>query len=95
MKHSQLNQWIFFIQIMKLFFIAILIFNNSFKATSQRLNIYESPTKTSKIKFVPVTNNYKKRFWRATTELAIVQVLPWLSNRFVRKAAFAILILIA
>lgn len=59
MKHAQLNQWLFFIPIMKLFFITVVILNNSLPAASQGLNIYNSQAKTSKIKFVPVTNNCK------------------------------------
>jgi Domain of unknown function (DUF3943) len=31
----------------------------------------------------------KKRFWRAAGEWTMVQVLPWASNRYIRKAPFA------
>ena len=33
--------------------------------------------------------NTKKNFWRATAEWTLVQLLPWASNYYIRKADFA------
>ena len=58
---------------------------------SQQLNSYNNHFKIapSKINFTLPEAENKKRFWRAASEWALAQAIPWASNRYIRKAAFA------
>lgn len=60
-------------------------------ANSQELNTYLNQMSKLPAKECNsyLSLNCKKKFWRATSEWCITQLLPWASNRYIRKAAFA------
>ncbi len=74
-------------------FSLIIIFTAkvSLTAFAQELHIANQPATvkaeeyTSTLPAIPL----KKRFWRAAGEWTMMQLLPWASNRYIRKALFA------
>ena len=71
--------------------IIFFLLNCYLFSLSQDINIYNNQFKIAhaKINFtVPVAES-KKRFWRAASEWALAQAIPWSSNRYIRKAEFA------
>ena len=55
----------------------LAVYNNLFTIAPEKIG-YEVPVAAS-----------KKRFWMAASEWALAQAIPWASNRYIRKAAFA------
>ncbi len=68
-----------------------IILGNSLPAYSQDIYTAGQPFFKSKIEQGPLLTQdcSKKRFWRAAGEWSMMQLLPWASNFFIRKAAFA------
>jgi hypothetical protein len=91
MKQLQSNQLNSSVQLIKLFLPVIFIHILSLPTNGQDLYISNQQA-TSKIENNYTTtsvDNSKKRFWKAAETWTMMQVLPWASNRFVRKAPFA------
>ncbi len=78
-------------QTIKLLLILFIIESYAPGIVAQGLNIYNNQpaafNKTITLLSSPQKN--KKRFWRATGQWTMMQVLPWASNRFIRNADFA------
>ena len=80
-----------FYQIVKLTLFFILTNDTFLSASSQGLSVYNNQPSLLKTEYNylnPVINT-KKNFWRATAEWTLVQLLPWASNYYIRKADFA------
>lgn len=91
MKQKYINlPWTFSSTLIRMF-ITFVINYNFLSANAQELNTYLNAISKLPVKeyHTSLNVNCKKRFWRATSEWSITQVLPWASNRYIRKAAFA------
>jgi len=91
MKQASLYQSIFFAIITKLFLA--IVFTCAFAVTAGSQDLYIARQQAAikmknDISAAPASYS-KKRFWRAAGEWALVQLVPWASNRYIRKAPFA------
>lgn len=91
MKQTQTYRSTASLLILTMLLITIIIESYPLKAVAQELNIYNNRASMAAVKNIhaPSASNYKKRFWRATAEWTMVQLLPWASNCYIRKAGFA------
>ena len=78
-------------QCLKCIAVVLIILHSGFPASSQDIYISGQPVFNSNAEQRPLSTQgrSKKRCWRATGEWSMMQLLPWASNLFIRKAAFA------
>jgi len=70
--------------------LIVVFFSNTLYAAGDTLKVSkESPADTVVIKPLKDTTVVKKRFWRASGELMLAQIIPWSYNYFIRDADFA------
>lgn len=88
MKQSLIFQTIAFI---KLFLIINFTANFTLPAFPQDLYIssQQSIAKADEYNHTSPAIPFKKRFWRAAGQWTMMQLLPWASNRYIRRAPFA------
>jgi hypothetical protein len=91
MKHSINKQSNGYLTVIKELLLTVTIITHFNFTSAQELNIYHQQS----LLIPPMANNLlaankeKTKFWRAAAEWTATQMIPWASNRYIRKAPFA------